>query len=228
MKELDDYDFTYTKSTQFWIYVITKKHWKEILGSPEDETNDIVYLSSFYKFNIMRGDIVFVYISDIGKSLGFTTCIKIKNNMVKNIKNLRVYKDKNMTNYIVQILSYFHFDNNMSLCKLNTTLLHKTKLYISMRHFKKNYVTGNANFNKLPYKLGKKLYSVLGQFDSINSTISKDISKKIINDKENDYILNKIIEKYGESDSSSEDEDIGSPEESNYSNNSSSESDISA
>ena len=97
-----------------------------------------------------------------------------------------------------------------------------------MRHFKKNYVTGNANFNKLPYKLGKKLYSVLGQFDSINSTISKDISKKIINDKENDYILNKIIEKYGESDSSSEDEDIGSPEESNYSNNSSSESDISA
>ena len=180
MTEIFEYNFTFTKFTKFWIYTINKKYWKNI------ETN-LVYLSSYYKYNISKGDIIFIYILKDNHSIGFVICLKVKTDMLKNVNEIEIFKDSNMNNYYVKIASYYKFNTNYSVKKIDILMKQKCPSYISARKFKLNYIYGNASFCQLNYKVGIVLFSVLNQFEKIFLNICDD------EDMIDEYISSKVL-----------------------------------
>ena len=183
MTEIFEYNFTFTKFTKFWIYTINKKYWKNI------ESN-LIYLSSYYKYNISKGDIIFIYILKDNLSIGFVICLKVKTDMLKNVNEIEIFKDSNMNNYYVKIASYYKFNNNYSVKKIDTLMKQKCPNYTSAIKFRKDYIYGNASFCQLNYKVGIVLFSVLNQFEKIFLNICND--EEIQDDMIDEFIASKI------------------------------------
>ena len=83
----NNHEINPTKNTEYWIYVMTDKMWKEYCNYTGD------YISSIFNKNIKKDDIIFIYVKDRRKS-GFTGIIRVcGNNMVyQKINDLKRVK----------------------------------------------------------------------------------------------------------------------------------------
>jgi len=163
-----------------------------------------LYISTYKKPkpNIMKNDIVFIYVRDKNK-IGFVSMCQIKTNMIINETNIHIFNDETMNKYYSKLKTIIYFNTYI---KLNVI---KKKCNITLN----KYISGTYEFNEIPQKIGIDLLTCLIEIhENCNNNVNNNVNNKI-NNNDSD-IDNNDNDKYKDEDDD-DNEDDGDNDEDN-------------
>jgi hypothetical protein len=173
-------EITPKQGCQFWIYIMSRKVWKEY------DKYEEMYLSYYLNTNVRKGDIIFLYLKN--KNLnGFVGICKTSTNPKKNNK-IKIFKDNNLNNYVLELEDSVGFDP-VKLDKVFPHISINVKGYRSIQSFRLNCLVGYDCLSLLEYsgvELLKGLYEltkVPEATEPVESSESENISLKTHNKK---------------------------------------------
>ncbi len=153
----------------YWIYTMSKKLWDEYTRSTDSSDDDSLFISSYDKSSIKKGDIIFYYVKDFNLS-GFMGLGRISGSHRKNVKQIKVFNDRNLNEHVVK-LNYVTFFNNPIKIKDIFDSLHDDGVagHKSVESFRSKYMNRKVYFEKLTVKgleLMKRLFEISDSNDN--------------------------------------------------------------
>jgi len=147
----------------YWIYTMSKKLWDEYTRSTDSSDDDSLFISSYDKSSIKKGDIIFYYVKDFNNS-GFTGLGRVSGSHRKNVKHIKVFNDRNLNEHVVK-LNYVTFFNSPIKIKDIFDSLRDDDVagHKSIETFRSKYMNRKVFFEKLTVKgldLMKRLFEI--------------------------------------------------------------------
>ena len=160
---------TVDDNVTFWIYTMNKKLWDEYTKSTDSSDDDSLFISSYDKTSIKKGDIIFYYVKDASNS-GFTGISRVSSSHRKNVKHIKIFNDKNLNEHIIKLNYVTFFNNPIKIKPIFSVLLNENVAgHKSIETFRSKYMKRNIFFEKLTtngYNLMTKLFEISDQHDN--------------------------------------------------------------
>lgn len=154
-------------TTLFWTYKLQNFFWEQLKCN---FNKNELYLSSFKNNQLRKNDVVFIYQTHINHNKsGFVCVCQTKSNMVLNNDSKRVYTDKNMNKYIVELSSVYILDSSVKIATM-----FKTIQCFTARSFTNEFIGNHTCFTKVDNKLGNEIVDFLINYEcNTESTLSE-------------------------------------------------------
>jgi translation initiation factor 2 beta subunit (eIF-2beta)/eIF-5 len=165
----------------YWIYTMSKKLWDEYTRSTDSSDDDSLFISSYDKSSIKKGDIIFYYVKDFNNS-GFMGLGRVSGSHRKNVKHIKVFNDRNLNEHVVKLNYVTFFNSPIKIKDIFDSLRddgvagHKT-----VESFRSKYMNRKVYFEKLTIKgfeLMKRLFEISDSNEQVDDSEITDETVK--------------------------------------------------
>jgi hypothetical protein len=171
-------DITVTPDTQYWTYIINGKSWEKLLEYIQE--TDAPYIMSFKKADIVKGDIICVYVTKSKNScVGYIAIIQAHKNITENKdKKIKIFKDDVANKFCVKIRVFTLLQKVFGMNTISGYLT-GDPYFKSVNGFRSKYIKGDLMFVKMPVSIGKKIVTGLYKLsDNYEETSIKEEQEK--------------------------------------------------
>jgi len=95
-KTIED-EVNLTPDTEYWLYNIKNRYWKEILNK------EIWEIPCHNHYDICKGDIIFIFVKRKDKKNGFAGVLQASSDMIHNTENKKILNDININKYYIKV-----------------------------------------------------------------------------------------------------------------------------
>lgn len=173
-------DVKVSDNTQYWTYIINEKSWKKLLNYVEE--NVTPYIMSFKNANVLKGDIICVYVTQSSHN-GYVAIIQAHKDLKPN-KKIKIFKDEIANNFCVKIRVFTLLQKTFNLSTISV-YFEGDPNFKSMGAFRSKYIKGDLMFTNIPNSIGKNMIKGLYELsdECEQTSIQEEEEKKIEKDK---------------------------------------------
>ncbi len=150
------------KNANYWIYIMSKKLWDQYMRSTESSDDDNLFISSYDKTDIKKGDVIFYYLKN-GRNSGFTGLCRVCTAHKENKQKIKIFNDRNLNEHLIKLDYLTFFETPISLKDVLGTIKADKVGHRSEGSFRSKYLKDNALFvrvNAKGNKLMKELFRI--------------------------------------------------------------------
>jgi hypothetical protein len=148
---------TIRSDDNFWIHTMLQEQWDE-LSNKFIEQN--LRIGSHISYDIKTNDIILIYVKQPKKRSGFVAIVQTCSDMIENNKNIKLYTDRNINRYLIELESIVILSENMNQSEFKDIIDQFSNYFTSVSKFTSTMLKLNSacTFIKIPSsKFGIKI-----------------------------------------------------------------------